>query len=312
MSAVTVLVPTVGRSAGLTRLLRALAVQEDPGVPWRILVVDNGAPSRAHEVVSSVRRSTTLPVDVEVVVEPRRGAAHARNRGVAEVDTPLVALLDDDVVPDPDWLVRVLAPLADPGVAAVGGTVLLDPDADRPRWLDDDLAGYLTHLELGPARDLGPGDYLLTANAAFRTEVLAAVGFDPRLGPRPGVQLTNDDLDLTRRTIAAGHRVVWQPDAVVVHDLPDERARLGWLVRRLVAQGRSDWLLDASTLRRGRAHGLGAAGRSALTAPRRWWGTVGGPSAWGVHVLADFAHAAGFAREAVAAWVVAPGREERP
>lgn len=307
MTDVTVLVPTVGRSEGLRRLCEALAVQEDPGVPWDVLVVDNATPPRAAEIVTA----SALPVPARVVHEPRAGAAHARNRGVAEVASELVALLDDDVVPDQDWLRRLLAPLlADPGLAGVGATVRLDPTVGRPAWLDDALAAYLTDHDLGEARDLDAADYLLTANAAFRTAVLREVGFDPRLGPRPGVQLTNDDLDLTRRTLDAGHRLRWNPDAVVVHDLPAERTRLTWFLRRLLAQGRSDWLLDEAVLRTRRAHGLRAAVWDVVGAPGRWRGRARG-GAYVVHVLGDAAHGVGFAQEAVRAMVRGrrPGEE---
>ena len=300
--AVTVLVPTVGRTAGLRRLLAALADQVDPGIPWEVLVVDNAATPAAATLVAEVEDARPLPVPVAVVHEPRAGAAHARTRGVEEVTTPLVALLDDDVVPATDWLRRLVAPLADATVDGVGATVLLDPDAPRPAWLDVELAPYLTHLELGPARDLVGDDFLLTANAAFRTEVLQALGFDPVLGPRPGVHLTNDDLDLTRRALAAGLRLVWQPDAVVVHDLPADRARLRWLLRRVMAQGRSDYLLDVEAYRRRKVRGLRVAWQDVVGAPRRWVGRTPGTAAYAAHLLADTAHAVGFARQALATW----------
>lgn len=299
---VTVLVPTVGRTAGLRRLLVALAGQEAPGMPWQVLVVDNAATPGAAGLVEHVGRTTPLPVAVDVVHEPTPGAAHARTRGVAEVATPLVALLDDDVVPARDWLARLVAPFADPTVDGVGATVLLDPGADRPAWLDAWLEPYLTHLELGASRDLAGDDFLLTANAAFRTAALRDLGFDPALGPRPGIHLTNDDLDLTRRALAAGHRLVWQPDAVVVHDLPAERARVAWLLRRMAAQGRSDYLLDVDAYRRRRIRGLRVAWQDVVGAPRRWAGRTPGAAAYAVHLLADAAHAAGFVHQAAATW----------
>ena len=95
---------------------------------------------------------------------------------------------------------------------------------------------------------------------------------------------------------------MWQPDAVVVHDLPDERARVGWLLRRVAAQGRSDYLLDLAAYRRRKMRGLRVAWQDVVGAPRRWVGRTPGPAAYTVHLLADTAHAVGFARQALATW----------
>ena len=105
---------------------------------------------------------------------------------------------------------------------------------------------------------------MLTANLLTRTQLLRDIGgFDAALGPRPGAQLVADDDQLVRRLREAGARAHWVPDAVVVHELPAERLRRRWLLRRAYLQGRSDWRLDRAKLERRKAHG----GRVALA----WW-----------------------------------------
>ena len=236
---VTVAVPTARRPTSLARLLEALprAVAGVPGV--ELLVVDNDAGGSAQQVVGSRAR---------YLVEPRPGSAFARNRALAEVTTERVAFLDDDVVPQPGWLAALLQV---PGVAA-GGKVLLDPAVARPRWFDEQgIGGYVTAFDLGgEARPLDDGDYVVTASAVFDVAALRAVGgFDPELGPRPGSQLVADDVHVVRELRRTGGEVWWQPAAVVVHDLPRERLRPRWLLRRAYLQGRSDWLLDEQVLR---------------------------------------------------------------
>jgi glycosyltransferase involved in cell wall biosynthesis len=181
-------------------------------------------------------------------VEGQPGSAFARNRALAEVDTDRVAFLDDDVVPQPGWLAALLRT----GGVAAGGRVVLDPAAPRPSWFDEPgIGGYLTAFDLGgPARPLVAEEYVVTASAVFDVAALRGVGgFDPQLGPRPGSQLVADDVHVVRELRRAGGTVWWQPDAVVVHDLPAERLRPTWLMRRAFLQGRSDWLLDEEVLR---------------------------------------------------------------
>ena len=252
---VTVVLPTHRRPDSLRRAVAGLARQKDPGVPWDVVIVDNDAtPSAAS---SALVASDQLPVESRVVVEPVLGASNARNRGIAEARGSIVAFIDDDVVPDDDWLTRLIEPVLAGRCDAVGGQVALDPTVPVPGWIPKWLRPYLA--EYRPAagetdlRDLPDGvliePYVLTANAAFTADVLArAGGFDPLLGPRRGVPMVNDDVGLSRKVLALGATMRYVPDARVVHELPRERLRRRYLVRRLYAQGRSDWLLDRGPL----------------------------------------------------------------
>ncbi|MGZ6792285.1 MAG: glycosyltransferase, partial [Mycobacteriales bacterium] len=163
----TVVLPTYRRPRSLARALAGLAAQDDPP-PYRLVVVDNDpAPHDPPD----------LPPGARLVHEAVPGAAAARNRGIAETDTPLLAMLDDDVVPDPGWLRALAAPVLDGRADLAGGRVVLDPAVARPRWLAPGIEGYLTALDLGPREaPLGPDDTLLTASLLTRTALLREVG----------------------------------------------------------------------------------------------------------------------------------------
>jgi glycosyltransferase involved in cell wall biosynthesis len=225
-------------------VLRALSEQEDPQVPWDVLVVDNGQGAESAAVFATHRDG--LPVAASLVHEPAPGATRARNAGIAQASGDIIAFLDDDVVPRREWLSRLVAPLLGGRADAAGGRVALDPSVALPQWLGRDWLGYLSHYDRGPdERPLPPDDYVLTANAAFATERLRAVGgFDELLGPRRGSPMVNDDLDLCRRFTASGGRIAYVPEAVVVHAVPRARLTRRYLLRRAYAQGRSDWLLE--------------------------------------------------------------------
>ncbi|MCU1594810.1 MAG: kfoC 1 [Frankiales bacterium] len=241
---VSVLLPTYHRPHHLPRTLAALATQA-LDVDWELVVVDNDpAGSARHQVESA---GTDFAVPVRYVLEPRRGAAAARNRGLEEVRGEVVAMIDDDVVPAADWLRTLVAPLLAGEAEGSGGRVLLDPSVVRPRWFDENLLGGLvSHFDpIGPGRPLRDGELVLTANAAFRTAALRATGgFDPRLGPSGDRHMVNDDLQVVRDLQRRGSRLVLVPAAVVVHELPDQRISVRWLLRRAWWQGRSDWVLD--------------------------------------------------------------------
>jgi len=306
--AVTVVLPTYRRPDGLARALRSLAAQHDPGVEWELLVVDNDTAPSAEATVHAL--ASEIAAAVMVLRERAPGAAHARNAGIDAAKGEVVAFIDDDVVAEPGWLAHLVRPLLDERADAAGGRVALDDSVAVPRWLGRDWLGYLSPYDRGPdERLLAADDYVLTANAAFRTDRLRALsGFDEALGPRAGSPMVNDDLDLCRRFVAAGGRIVYVPDAVVIHELPPDRLTPGYLVRRSYAQGRSDWLLERDANSR---RPLGGA-KGILVHLRRLLGDRVREGPWHADVAfggaLSIVHTSGFLREAAVHRVRALGR----
>jgi mycofactocin glycosyltransferase len=212
---VTVLIPVRDRAVLLGRCLSAL------GSSYPVLVVDDGSedPGAVADVAAAhgaalVRR----PVS--------GGPGAARNTGLLGVATGLVAFLDSDCVPEPGWIERLAAHLADPAVAAAAPRMVAVPAG--PSW----AARYTTAaccLDLGVAEArVVPGTrvaYVPTAALVVRRAALAGGGsvFDPAL--RWG-----EDVDLVWRLHAAGWRIRYEPAARVSHHEPDGWAAL--LARR--------------------------------------------------------------------------------
>ena len=112
---VSVAICTKNRPANLRECLSAVA-RLDP-MPDEILVVDN---TQGNEETASLSRE----FGARYVVEPVPGLSRARNRGLAECDTEIVAFLDDDAIPAPDWLGILVGPFADSQTAASTGRVI--------------------------------------------------------------------------------------------------------------------------------------------------------------------------------------------
>ena len=138
---VTVVIATRRRPAQLDQCLASLAACDHP--QFEVIVVDNGP---SEETESVVRDHDRRGLSVRFVIERRQGASRARNAGVRLVETPLVAVTDDDVTVDPQWL-RALAGRFETGVACVTGLVLpaaLDTDAEV---LFEEWGGFSKGLE---------------------------------------------------------------------------------------------------------------------------------------------------------------------
>jgi mycofactocin system glycosyltransferase len=177
----------------------------------------------------------TVPGRHMLRLPDNRGPAAARNAGLGEVTTPLVAFVDTDVELDAHWLNALLPHFGDPRIALV---------APRVRSVGGPtvIAGYETTrspLDLGsqPAA-IAAGSrvsYVPAAAVVVRTDVLRELGgFDEAM--RSG-----EDVDLVWRLLEAGYRCRYEP-ASTVHHRP--RATFAAWVRQRMSYGRSAAVLD--------------------------------------------------------------------
>lgn len=244
MPRVSVILPTYRRPESLARALDGMLAQT-ADVEWELIVIDNDQAPGAEPVFRA--KAEAFAGRARLVRETRKGSAYARNRGIEEAGGDITAMLDDDVVPAPDWLEKIVEPIQAGRCSGTGGLVVLDPSVERPRWFDElAIGGYLARWDLGPTeRPLAATENILTANCAFDTAKLRATGgFEPTLGPRGKTPLVNDDALLVRKVRELGGSIRWVPSAVVFHELPAARLNRRYIVKRAYAQGRSDWILD--------------------------------------------------------------------
>ncbi len=227
---VSVVIPTFRRPDSLARALGSC--QEQLGAPrTEIVVVDNCPHGSAYDVVSSIARSSSLPIRYEQ--EPIAGVAAARNRGVRTARAPLLAFLDDDEEAHPGWLAKLIEARAEHDADAVFGAVLPQFDGLPPRG----AAAYLPMLRrLFPEP---PGELprrrlarLGTGNSLFHARCLGERPFDPGLGLGGG-----EDSALIKRLARERRRFIWSPEARVTEYLPAERANLRFLLRRRFSDG---------------------------------------------------------------------------
>jgi O-antigen biosynthesis protein len=228
----SVVVATCDRPFQLLRTLEDLLVQTYPS--FELIIVDNRpGVGFTREAVSG--RYGADP-RVRYLAEPRVGLSAARNAGLAHARGAVVAFTDDDVAVDRHWLASLAQPfLQDERIACVTGLILpLELDTRAQLWFEQ-FGGFAKgsqrrsfDLGSGRPRDVlfpyAPGRFGSGANTAFRTPVLRALrGFAVELGvgtPARG----GEDLDAYLNVLHAGHRLVYEPRALVWHphhlDLP--------------------------------------------------------------------------------------------
>ncbi len=205
----------------LEACLAALEEQHDPGVPWEILVLDNGSTDGTAEWLRS--SSAAGLGNLRLIESPvNLGFCSGNNRLVAEAVGDAVALLNNDTRPRPDWLARLVAAFAKApeDVAAVSGQIV-DWTGERLDFARGAMTfdGHAFQIDYRRPLDQAvvpeEGEELLFAcggNLLIRkSSFLAAGGFDE------AYFAYLEDVDLGWRLWSGGERVTFAPGAIVHH-----------------------------------------------------------------------------------------------
>lgn len=214
----SVIVCTYNRADSLAGTLAALRRQVLPaGRTVEVIVVDNNSRDQTRDAVARV--ATEWPA-LRYEFEGQQGLSHARNRGIACARGATLLFTDDDVLPEPDWIERVLSGLDRHGADACGGYIAPIWEEQPPHWLTARFHGFLAirmegdrSYEIRSASQTPYG-----ANMAIRRHVLERVGrFDTTRGRVGAVLASGEDGDMFERILKSGAKVVFLHDARVHH-----------------------------------------------------------------------------------------------
>ncbi len=209
---------------------------------FEVVVVDNKSSDRTREVVEQRLSDPRL----KYIYEPQIGLSVARNTGAKVSCGEILAYLDDDAVASESWLqILYSAYEQNPKLAIAGGkvTLLWPPGKQAPVWLSASLAGNLGAYDLGESTVYidNPGLTPRGLNYSIRRCFLDEIGgFDPNLGRVGKNLLSNEELQMTELALSKGWEVAYLPDALVAHNVSEERIKRSWFFRRGWWQGISE------------------------------------------------------------------------
>ncbi|TGQ66897.1 MAG: glycosyltransferase [Mesorhizobium sp.] len=207
---ISIVICTDGRAEALANNLHCLQFLDGP--EYEVCVVRGPTEDGIAEVLAKWEGR------IKVASNPERNLSASRNLGIALAAGDIVAFVDDDGMPEQQWLVDLLPAFDDPQVAAAGG-IVMDHTGAREQYLysSADRLGNADWQRKTPADEYNfPGSYnfpyLQGTNAAFRRDVLVALGgFDEEY------EFYLDETDLCCRINDAGWKIRQLPNAAVHH-----------------------------------------------------------------------------------------------
>jgi GT2 family glycosyltransferase len=192
---------------------------------FEVIVVDDGSTDGTGEIAREY--------GFRVISTPNRGLSSARNTGAQAATGEIVAYIDDDAYPDPQWLSYLAHTFLTTDAAAVGGPNIPPPG-------DGAIAECIANAPGGPVHVLisdREAEHIPGCNMAFRKADLDAIGgFDPQF------RVAGDDVDLCWRLQQSGRTIGFCPAAMVWHH---RRGSVRTYWKQQLGYGKAEALLEA-------------------------------------------------------------------
>ena len=221
LPSVDLVVATVGRTDELGRFLDSIEAQGYG--PLRVIVVDQNGDERVAEIAHG--RGFEL-----VHERAERGLSRARNAGLGQIESDLVAFPDDDCVYPPGLLERVAERFGDSGLDGLTGRAVDSEGRSSASWKSD--PALLTDDNLW--------NRAISFTIFLRAGIVRRYGmFDEQLGLGSGTAWSSgEETEYLVRAVAGGARIDYDPALTVTHDEKPggdgakEGASLGYILRK--------------------------------------------------------------------------------
>ncbi|MEM8805096.1 MAG: hormogonium polysaccharide biosynthesis glycosyltransferase HpsE [Cyanobacteria bacterium P01_G01_bin.38] len=236
---ITVVIPTYNGASRISEVLEKLRSQRNSlGFTWEVIVCDNNSSDETAQVVRDCQtRGGWWPSDVPLHYRfaAEQGAAHARQYAVESAHGQLIAFLDDDNLPSPDWLESAYRFARQyPQAGAFGSQIHGDIEGPLPDGFDQ-IKCFLAIIERGDkphlyqpkTKILPPAAGLVVRRAAWLDQVPKRLFLNNK-GKDAG--LASEDLEALLHIQKGGWEVWYNPEMVVHHQIPNSRVQRDYLV----------------------------------------------------------------------------------
>lgn len=150
------------------------------------------------------------------------GLSAARNLGIKEARGDIIAFIDDDALPFPDWAEEIVKTYEDDSVIAATGPAVPLWEDEAMAWFPEEfywIIGCTAWYADSETKGITPVRNVWGMNMSFRREAFDLAGtFSSDIGGIQGQRLHGEEVDLSLRVKRkTGKRIVYNPKVKVRH-----------------------------------------------------------------------------------------------
>jgi glycosyltransferase involved in cell wall biosynthesis len=206
MRFVSVIIPVYNDSIGIERAIKSLLSQTYPKDATEILICDNGSTDSTSRVVHEYYEK--YPELIKLIYEhDRKGSYAARNKALQLAIGDLIAFTDSDCLPNEHWIENGARALEKAEAECGAGHIRFYYQLEKPNAYE-----YFDSV-----RHLNQKAYVEKAGFGATANFFVYKRIFKKYGLFREELISGGDYEFGRRLTGAGEKMIYIPDAVVMH-----------------------------------------------------------------------------------------------
>lgn len=222
----------------LPLMLNSLTKLTPPKNGWKIIAVNNASTDETNEVLTEF--IDKLPLTI--LFEAKPGKNKALNCAIPYFEGEHIVFTDDDVIPNPDWLINYeIAATKNEQYSVFAGQVRHHWLSPPPKWLIQLAAEGRAYA--GTPLDLPEGDIdwkkIKGPNLMVKSNIFENVIFSPDIGPDgTSTYVAGSETEFLKRLHHMHYQMLFVPEASVKHIVRSKQNKLSTILKRYFRIGK--------------------------------------------------------------------------
>lgn len=210
---------------------------------FEVIIIDSSKKDDIKKFCQSLKNDNNNKINY--IYTPPKGLSDARNKGMNVAKKNTVAFTDSDCITDKNWAKNIYISFyastknnVAENVAIVGGKVV-------PRWISKPnkilsnsaiSQGFYSLFDMG--EELREVDQIYGGNFAINKSLIEGSLFSTELGRKKNENLLGgEETRLCKQAKKNNLKIIYNPDAIVWHQIPEERSNFRWMWKRIYYGG---------------------------------------------------------------------------
>ncbi|MBS3093533.1 glycosyltransferase family 2 protein [Candidatus Pacearchaeota archaeon] len=164
--------------------------------------------------------------------------SYARDLGIKLSDSKIIAFTDIDAIPYPNWAEEIVNSFnRNKDIAIVGGKSIAKWPK-KEKWYHKSKIVLELYSMVDILNQEGEVEKVVGVNFAINKEILKdEATFNLKLGRRSGDFSGGEETDLCLRAKLRGYKIIYNPHAIVLHQVSEDRMSFWWIIKRMYYGG---------------------------------------------------------------------------
>ncbi|WP_455277749.1 glycosyltransferase family 2 protein [[Eubacterium] cellulosolvens] len=216
----------------LKRCLESLALQK--GVILEILLLDQISTYDCEGLLKKFSNKYTF----RYIMIPDISISFARNFGMKKAKTNYVSFVDPDIIAHDAWAYNLLKTLKENKHVAIVGGKISAKWPDKSKWYHKSKLIQEHYSLIDLSENVMETEKIIAGNLALNKEAIRKIGyFKEDLGRQKGLLIGGEETELCQRALKNGYKVMYNPNAKVLHLISKNRLKLRWVIKRIFYGG---------------------------------------------------------------------------